>query len=143
MESFPAGSSAGAGSEVFHVYRHLRRRENIRQQYIQESAVKEDLDMEFLGRVAKNRLEAEARTEKKRAKRYHITVDATHKGRQWVTVFLVLIRLKKKLTKRKRGKGGSDKEKEGAADSKKQEDPQTDSADASEGEEAHFVIGGR
>lgn len=63
------GSSAGAGSEVFHVYRHLRRRENIRQQFIQENAVKDDLEQEFQERLAKNHIEAEVRTAKKRAKR--------------------------------------------------------------------------
>ena len=36
----PTGSSAGAGSEVFHVYRHLRRRENIRQDWIRRQAMK-------------------------------------------------------------------------------------------------------
>lgn len=34
------GSSAGAGSEVFHIYRHLRRKENIRQNYVNEQAEK-------------------------------------------------------------------------------------------------------
>ena len=65
------GSSAGAGSEVFHVYRHLRRRENIRQQYIQEEAEKEDNELEFQEKLAKNFIEAEERTSKKRAKRYY------------------------------------------------------------------------
>ena len=65
----PSGSSAGAGSEVFHVYRHLRRRENIRQQYIEENAEKDDLEMEFQIKLAQNQMEAEQRTSKKRAKR--------------------------------------------------------------------------
>jgi len=65
-----AGSSAGAGSEVFHVYRHLRRRENIRQQHIEETAKKDDLEEEFQQKLAKHRIEAEERTSKKRAKRY-------------------------------------------------------------------------
>ena len=34
------GSSAGAGSEVFHIYRHLRRKETLRQNYIREEAEK-------------------------------------------------------------------------------------------------------
>jgi hypothetical protein len=67
---YSVGSSAGAGSEVFHVYRHLRRRENIRQQYIQENADKDDLEMEFQIKLAQNQMEAEQRTSKKRAKRY-------------------------------------------------------------------------
>ena len=35
-----AGSSAGAGSEVFHIYRHLRRKETIRQDFIRSQADK-------------------------------------------------------------------------------------------------------
>ncbi|RZF48621.1 hypothetical protein LSTR_LSTR017314 [Laodelphax striatellus] len=34
------GSSAGAGSGEFHVYRHLRRKEYSRQKFIQEKAEK-------------------------------------------------------------------------------------------------------
>ena len=34
------GSSAGAGSGEFHVYRHLRRKEYARQKFIQEKAEK-------------------------------------------------------------------------------------------------------
>lgn len=34
------GSSAGAGSGEFHVYRHLRRKEYARQKYLKESAEK-------------------------------------------------------------------------------------------------------
>jgi hypothetical protein len=34
------GSSAGAGSGEFHVYRHLRRKEYSRQKYIQEKGQK-------------------------------------------------------------------------------------------------------
>lgn len=52
------------------MYRHLRRRENIRLQYIEESAEKEDLEKEFQEKLIKNYVEAEERTSKKRAKRY-------------------------------------------------------------------------
>lgn len=67
--SVHTGSSAGAGSEVFHVYRHLRRRENIRQEHMQRSAKTEDLELEFQEKLARNYMEAEERTSKKRAKR--------------------------------------------------------------------------
>lgn len=63
------GSSAGAGSGEFHVYRALRRKEYARQRFLTESAKKEELDREFAERVEKRRLEEEERTEKKRAKR--------------------------------------------------------------------------
>lgn len=41
------GSSAGAGSGEFHVYRHLRRKEYARQKYIQIKSEQELLDEEF------------------------------------------------------------------------------------------------
>ena len=63
------GSSAGAGSEVYHVYRHLRRRELTRQQWIQEQAEREDKEREFQELLAANKAAAEERTAKKRAKR--------------------------------------------------------------------------
>ena len=65
-----SGSSAGAGSEVFHVYRHLRRRENDRQDYIFTKAREEELEDEFQQTLAARRAEDDARTAKKRAKRY-------------------------------------------------------------------------
>ncbi len=67
---FAVGSSAGAGSEVFHVYRHLRRRENTRQQYISDQATKEDKDREFEEKADALKAAAELRTAKKRVKRF-------------------------------------------------------------------------
>ena len=69
-----SGSSAGAGSEVFHVYRHLRRRENDRQDYISSKAEEEKLEEEFQQTVAVHRAEDDARTAKKRAKRSVLTL---------------------------------------------------------------------
>ena len=63
------GSSAGAGSGEFHVYRHLRRKEYARQKFITEQAKKEERDQEFQERLEKKKREAEERTEKKRLKR--------------------------------------------------------------------------
>lgn len=63
------GSSAGAGSEVFHVYRHLRRRENERQDYIVTKAEDEKKEDEFQQILALHRDEDSAKTAKKRAKR--------------------------------------------------------------------------
>ncbi|XP_063090346.1 PRKR-interacting protein 1 isoform X3 [Cavia porcellus] len=63
------GSSAGAGSGEFHVYRHLRRREYQRQDYMDAMAEKQKLDAEFQKRLEKNKLAAEEQTAKRRKKR--------------------------------------------------------------------------
>uniref|UniRef100_A0A8C5ZDZ8 PRKR interacting protein 1 n=1 Tax=Marmota marmota marmota TaxID=9994 RepID=A0A8C5ZDZ8_MARMA len=66
--SFPC-SSAGAGSGEFHVYRHLRRREYQRQDYMDAMAEKQKLDAEFQKRLEKNKIAAEEQTAKRRKKR--------------------------------------------------------------------------
>jgi hypothetical protein len=63
------GSSAGAGSGEFHVYRHLRRKEYARQKAITEKGKVEDLDDEFQRKLEENKKLAELKTAKKRAKR--------------------------------------------------------------------------
>lgn len=63
------GSSAGAGSEVFHVYRHLRRYEMSRQKWIDDNSIRDDKDLEFYQSLAEKKIAAEERTAKKRAKR--------------------------------------------------------------------------
>ncbi|KAG9284244.1 hypothetical protein G9A89_002054 [Geosiphon pyriformis] len=63
------GSSAGAGSGEFHVYRAHRRREYTRQKIIEEEAKKEDEKTEFEQKMTTmKKLEGE-KTAKKRAKR--------------------------------------------------------------------------
>uniref|UniRef100_A0A0B7B3V7 Uncharacterized protein n=1 Tax=Arion vulgaris TaxID=1028688 RepID=A0A0B7B3V7_9EUPU len=63
------GSSAGAGSGDFHVYRGVRRREYARQKYIKAKAEKEELDDEYKKKLEQHKKEAEERTNKNRAKR--------------------------------------------------------------------------
>lgn len=63
------GSSAGAGSGEFHVYRHLRRKEYARQKFIQLKSEKEMLDEAYKRKLEENARIAEERTAKKRAKR--------------------------------------------------------------------------
>ncbi|XP_047003087.1 PRKR-interacting protein 1 homolog isoform X1 [Schistocerca americana] len=63
------GSSAGAGSGEFHVYRHLRRKEYARQKFIQERAEKDLMDAAYHQKLEEHRRAAEERTAKKRAKR--------------------------------------------------------------------------
>uniref|UniRef100_A0A8C0G261 PRKR interacting protein 1 n=1 Tax=Chelonoidis abingdonii TaxID=106734 RepID=A0A8C0G261_CHEAB len=64
-----AGSSAGAGSGEFHVYRHLRRREYQRQDFMDAMAEKQKLDEEYQKKLEKNKMIAEEQTAKRRRKR--------------------------------------------------------------------------
>ncbi|XP_048763423.1 PRKR-interacting protein 1 homolog [Ostrea edulis] len=63
------GSSAGAGSGDFHVYRGVRRREYARQKFIDEKAERTNKEKEYQKKVEENQKAAEERTAKKRAKR--------------------------------------------------------------------------
>ncbi|XP_044286370.1 PRKR-interacting protein 1 isoform X2 [Varanus komodoensis] len=63
------GSSAGAGSGEFHVYRHLRRREYQRQDFMDAMAEKQKLDEEYQKKLEKNKIVAEEQTAKRRRKR--------------------------------------------------------------------------
>uniref|UniRef100_A0A3Q4BKB3 PRKR interacting protein 1 n=1 Tax=Mola mola TaxID=94237 RepID=A0A3Q4BKB3_MOLML len=63
------GSSAGAGSGEFHVYRHLRRREYQRQDFLDKIAEKQDADLKYLDKVEQNKQAADERTAKRRKKR--------------------------------------------------------------------------
>ncbi|XP_053609200.1 PRKR-interacting protein 1 homolog [Plodia interpunctella] len=76
------GSSAGAGSGEFHVYRHLRRKEYARQKFIQEKSEKEKLDEEYHKKIEENRRIAEEKTAKKRAKRLKKKNKAKPKGKR-------------------------------------------------------------
>ncbi|XP_042686249.1 PRKR-interacting protein 1 isoform X2 [Centrocercus urophasianus] len=64
------GSSAGAGSGEFHVYRHLRRREYQRQDFMDAMAEKQRLDEEFQKKLERNKMIAEEQTAKRRRKRW-------------------------------------------------------------------------
>ncbi|MBN3304221.1 PKRI1 protein, partial [Amia calva] len=63
------GSSAGAGSGEFHVYRHLRRREYQRQEFLDRMTDKQKMDIDYMKKVEENQLAAQMRTEKRRKKR--------------------------------------------------------------------------
>jgi len=63
------GSSAGAGSGEFHVYRHLRRREYQRQDHLDRMSDKCKLDVDYLDKIEANQQAAEDRTAKRRKKR--------------------------------------------------------------------------
>ncbi|XP_053313116.1 PRKR-interacting protein 1 [Spea bombifrons] len=63
------GSSAGAGSGEFHVYRHLRRREYQRQEFLDTISEKQKLDEEFQRKLMENKMMEESKTAKRRLKR--------------------------------------------------------------------------
>ncbi|EJU04464.1 DUF1168-domain-containing protein [Dacryopinax primogenitus] len=63
------GSSAGAGSGEFHVYKQNRRREYERIKMMEEQSEKETAIREFEQRRAEREAEAESKTAKNRAKR--------------------------------------------------------------------------
>ncbi|CAG0918853.1 unnamed protein product [Notodromas monacha] len=63
------GSSAGAGSGEFHIYRHIRRREYARQQHLDSLSEKDRLDEEYQRQLEENQKACEERTAKKREKR--------------------------------------------------------------------------
>uniref|UniRef100_A0A8C5MCH1 PRKR interacting protein 1 n=1 Tax=Leptobrachium leishanense TaxID=445787 RepID=A0A8C5MCH1_9ANUR len=63
------GSSAGAGSGEFHVYRHLRRREYQRQEFMDTITDKQKLDDDFQKKLLDNKLLQEEKTAKRRLKR--------------------------------------------------------------------------
>lgn len=63
------GSSAGAGSGEFHVYRHLRRREYQRQEFMDTLSEKQKLDDEFQRKLKENQIKAQERTAKRKLKR--------------------------------------------------------------------------
>jgi len=63
------GSSAGAGSGEFHVYRHLRRREYQRQDFLDKMAEVQNKEQDYLDKVEENKRAADERTAKRKKKR--------------------------------------------------------------------------
>ncbi|OMJ09253.1 PRKR-interacting protein 1-like protein [Smittium culicis] len=63
------GSSAGAGSGEFHVYRHLRRKELMRQAVLKEEVIKDARQRELEEKRARIEALSEERTAKRRNKR--------------------------------------------------------------------------
>ncbi|XP_066516684.1 PRKR-interacting protein 1 homolog [Hoplias malabaricus] len=115
------GSSAGAGSGEFHVYRHLRRREYQRQDFLDRMSDKQKLDEEYLVKVKENQKAAEERTAKRRKKREKL-------------------KLKKEMAKKAKTEDDaeSDKEESSESDNDSQEREAEDDAEV-----PSFVMGKR
>lgn len=65
----PYGSTAGAGSGEFHVYRHARAREMARWEQINAIEAERKAEQEFQTKVAQDAKEEQEKTEKRRRKR--------------------------------------------------------------------------
>jgi Protein of unknown function (DUF1168) len=76
------GSSAGAGSGEFHVYRHLRRKEYARQKHLKMLSETEKLDLDYQDKLEMNQMIAEERTNKKRQKRLKKKNKQKQKGKK-------------------------------------------------------------
>merc|ERR1711997_576912 len=63
------GSSAGAGSGEFHVYRQIRRKEMFRTRILDKEREKEELDDAFQVKMAEAKKAEDEKSEKKRKKR--------------------------------------------------------------------------
>ncbi|PFX28488.1 PRKR-interacting protein 1 homolog [Stylophora pistillata] len=114
---FVMGSSAGAGSGEFHVYRATRRREYNRTAYIEKKAEEHELDESFHKKLEENQNKADEKTAKKRAKRQ-----------------------KKKQRKLNAKRKKDEKERD---DDNKIHASSSDDDDQEEENEPHFVIGGK
>jgi len=74
------GSSAGAGSGEFHVYRQIRRKEFARQKVLNEKKTKDEMNEEYHAKLDENERLAEEKTAKKRAKRLKKKANKKKKG---------------------------------------------------------------
>ena len=76
------GSSAGAGSGEFHVYRQIRRKESDRQKELGKRKDRDDMNEAYHQKLEENEKAAEDRTSKKRAKRQKKKQNAKNKPKK-------------------------------------------------------------
>ncbi|XP_015425762.1 PREDICTED: PRKR-interacting protein 1 isoform X1 [Myotis davidii] len=138
------GSSAGAGSGEFHVYRHLRRREYQRQDYMDAMAEKQKLDVEFQKRLERNKIAAEEQTAKRRKKRRDADIYCAPPPAGYNFFKAWSQKLKEKKLLAKKMKLEQKKQKEGS--SQNQEQPSSSSEETSgteeeKEEEPSFIMG--
>lgn len=126
------GSSAGAGSGEFHVYRHLRRREYQRQDFLDKMADKCDADIKYLDKVEQNKVDADDRTAKRRKKRDKLKQKK------------LLAKKAKVAAKKKKGDGDDDDDDEDDDEGKSSEsDKDEDEEEREDDAEAPSFIMGR
>lgn len=118
------GSSAGAGSGEFHVYRHLRRREYQRQDFLDKMAVKQDKDLDYLEKVKQNQQAAEERTAKRRKKREKLKQKK-------------LLAKKAKMEDKKEGEGSPESSEEEEEEKEQEEEEERDD----DAEAPSFIMG--
>ncbi|XP_061741833.1 PRKR-interacting protein 1 homolog [Nerophis ophidion] len=116
------GSSAGAGSGEFHVYRHLRRREYQRQDFLDKMSSRYNKEQAYLDKVEQNRTDAEERTAKRRKKREKL-------------------KLKKMMAKKAKldSKGDQEEAKSSSSSSEEEEEEEKEAED--DAEVPSFIMG--
>jgi len=115
------GSSAGAGSGEFHVYRQIRRKETLRQNVLGAQKEKRDLNDAYHQKLAENERAAEERTAKKRNKRMKKKEKAKKRKEE------------QKMAKQK-GDGQKGEGKEETKEAKEDSDSGSEAGDQTEGE---------
>ncbi|NP_001006214.1 PRKR-interacting protein 1 [Excalfactoria chinensis] len=121
------GSSAGAGSGEFHVYRHLRRREYQRQDFMDAMAEKQRLDEEFQKKLERNKMIAEEQTAKRRRKRQKLKEKK--------------LQAKKNKLEQKKQEKESDQSQERVSSEDDEEDSKEEEEKEDDAEEPSFVMG--
>ncbi|KAJ7407355.1 PRKR-interacting protein 1 like protein [Pitangus sulphuratus] len=124
---FAAGSSAGAGSGEFHVYRHLRRREYQRQDFMDAMAEKQRLDEEFQKKLERNKMIAEEQTAKRRRKRQKLKEKK--------------LQAKKNKLEQKKQEKEPDQSQERGSSEDDEEDSKEEEEKEDDAEEPSFVMG--
>ncbi|MCJ8748772.1 hypothetical protein PDJAM_G00168550 [Pangasius djambal] len=121
------GSSAGAGSGEFHVYRHLRRREYQRQDFLDQMSEKQKLDEDYQEKMKENQQAAEERTAKRRKKREKLKQKKL---------------MAKKAKQERKTQAESEEEEESSASEKEEEEEEKEERE-DDAEEPSFVMGKR
>ncbi|XP_064022384.1 PRKR-interacting protein 1 [Pogoniulus pusillus] len=122
------GSSAGAGSGEFHVYRHLRRREYQRQDFMDAMAEKQRLDEEFQKKLERNKMIAEEQTAKRRRKRQKLKEKK-------------LQAKKNKLEQKKQEKDPNQSQEPGSSEDDEEDSKEEEEEKEDDAEEPSFVMG--